>query len=94
VSPKYARSGQHVTNGVKLIKKNHFGCLREVARERATRRYGRPVAADWQICIAFEFLKGNPADAVDRPKVERSLLQTYDLDQTAELIEACRVPDC
>jgi integrase len=38
--------------------------------------------------VKWEFLNRNPADAVNPPKVERSLMQTYDLDQTAELIEA------
>src|SRR4030095_16348086 len=32
----------------------------------------------------------NPAEAVDPPKVERSTMQTYDINQTAELIEAMR----
>jgi integrase len=40
--------------------------------------------------VKWELLNRNPADSVDPPKVERSLLQTYDLDQTAALIEAMR----
>jgi integrase len=32
----------------------------------------------------------NPADAVDPPKVERGTMSTYDLAQTAELIESIR----
>ena len=32
----------------------------------------------------------NPADAVDPPKASRTTMQTYDLAQTAELIEAVR----
>ena len=32
----------------------------------------------------------NPADAVDPPKTVADMMNTYDLDQTAELIEAMR----
>jgi integrase len=32
----------------------------------------------------------NPANAVDPPKVERSAMRTYDITQTAALIEALR----
>jgi integrase len=35
-------------------------------------------------------LHRNPADAVNPPKVERAVMQTYDLDQTATLIDAMR----
>jgi integrase len=35
-------------------------------------------------------LARNPADAVDPPKVHRQAMQTYDLEQTAQLIEALR----
>jgi integrase len=40
--------------------------------------------------VKWELLTRNPADAVDPPKTGRVLMQTYDLDQTAELIEAMR----
>jgi integrase len=35
-------------------------------------------------------LTRNPADAVDPPRTARGPMNTYDLDQTAELIEAMR----
>ena len=40
--------------------------------------------------VKWELLNRNPADAVDPPRTDRGLMQTYDLDQTAELIEAMR----
>jgi integrase len=40
--------------------------------------------------VKWELLNRNPADAVDPPKVEWKPVQTYDLPQTAELIEAVR----
>jgi integrase len=40
--------------------------------------------------VRWQLLARNPADAVDPPKVERKTLQTYDLPQTATLIEAMR----
>jgi integrase len=40
--------------------------------------------------VRWEFLNRNPADAVDPPKVDWKPMQTYDLPQTAELIEAVR----
>lgn len=40
--------------------------------------------------VKWEILHRNPADAVDPPKVERKTMQTYDLSQTAKLIEAMR----
>jgi integrase len=40
--------------------------------------------------VKWELLVRNPASAVDPPKVARSAMQTYDLGQTAELIEAVR----
>jgi integrase len=40
--------------------------------------------------VRWELLARNPADAVDPPKVERKTLQTYDLTQTADIIEAFR----
>jgi integrase len=40
--------------------------------------------------VRWELLARNPADAVDPPKVERAALTTYDIDQTAELLERLR----
>jgi integrase len=40
--------------------------------------------------VRWELLTRNPADAVDPPKAERAALTTYDMDQTAELLEALR----
>jgi integrase len=40
--------------------------------------------------VRWELLARNPADAVDPPKVDWKPMQTYDLPQTAELIEAVR----
>ena len=40
--------------------------------------------------VKWEMLVRNPADAVDPPKAYRATMQTYDLAQTAELIEAVR----
>jgi integrase len=40
--------------------------------------------------VKWELLTRNPADAVDPPKSDRGMMRTYDLDQTAELIEAFR----
>lgn len=40
--------------------------------------------------VKWEILNRNPVDAVDPPKSVRAPMQTYDLDQTAELIEAMR----
>jgi len=40
--------------------------------------------------VRWKMLSSNPADAVDPPKVERSTLHTYDMSQTADLIEGLR----
>jgi len=40
--------------------------------------------------VKWELLARNPTDAVDPPKTDRRFMQTYDLDQTAELLEAMR----
>jgi integrase len=40
--------------------------------------------------VKWELLTRNPADAVDPPRTARGPMNTYDLDQTAELIEAMR----
>ncbi|MCS3896449.1 integrase [Bradyrhizobium japonicum USDA 38] len=40
--------------------------------------------------VKWELMTRNPADAVDPPKVEWKPVSTYDLPQTAEIIEATR----
>jgi integrase len=40
--------------------------------------------------VRWELLLRNPADAVDPPKVEREPMTTFDIAQTAELLEALR----
>jgi integrase len=40
--------------------------------------------------VKWEMLVRNPAGSVDPPKVRRASMQTYDLEQTADLIEAAR----
>jgi len=40
--------------------------------------------------VRWQMLPRNPADAVDPPKVERPTMSTYDMDQTAELLDAVR----
>ena len=40
--------------------------------------------------VRWGLLAKNPADAVDPPKVERPTLTTYDMGQTAELLDAAR----
>lgn len=40
--------------------------------------------------VRWEILIRNPADAVDPPKVERAAMNTYDLAQTAELLDVMR----
>jgi len=40
--------------------------------------------------VKWQLLARNPADAVEPPKVERQRLETYDMGQTVELIEALR----
>lgn len=40
--------------------------------------------------VKWEILHRNPCDAVDPPKVERTAMHTFDLPQTAELIDALR----
>ena len=40
--------------------------------------------------VRWEILNRNPADAVDPPKIEWKPVQTYDLAQTADVIEAFR----
>ena len=43
-----------------------------------------------QQAVVWGMLARNPATLVKPPKVERGTLQTYDLDQTADLLEALR----
>lgn len=40
--------------------------------------------------VRWQLLVRNPADAVDPPKVERHRMNTYDMGQTASLLEAVR----
>ncbi|MFI0844401.1 tyrosine-type recombinase/integrase [Mesorhizobium sp. IMUNJ 23232] len=40
--------------------------------------------------VKWELLNRNPADAVSPPKVERGTMNTYDMPQTAELVESVR----
>jgi integrase len=40
--------------------------------------------------VRWEMLTRNPSDAIDPPRVERKTMTTFDLAQTAELIEALR----
>ena len=40
--------------------------------------------------VRWQVLPRNPLDAVDPPRVERSAMRTYDLPQTADLIDATR----
>ena len=37
--------------------------------------------------VRWELLSRNPADAVDPPKVERGAMTTFDMAQTADLLE-------
>jgi hypothetical protein len=43
-----------------------------------------------QQAVKWNMLKGNPADAVDPPKVERASMRVLDADGTIEVIEAAR----
>ena len=40
--------------------------------------------------VKWEMLTRNPSEAVKPPRVERGKMQTYDVDQTVELLEAVR----
>jgi integrase len=46
--------------------------------------------AAMQQAVKWRMLARNSADAVDPPKIERSAMNTYDLAQTADLIDAAR----
>src|SRR5262249_51200456 len=43
-----------------------------------------------QQALRWQLLARNPADAVKPPKIERKQLNTYDINQTAELLERLR----
>jgi integrase len=43
-----------------------------------------------QQAVRWQILARNPADAVKPPKVERAALETYDVAQTAELLDSMR----
>jgi integrase len=40
--------------------------------------------------VRWQLLARNPADAVDPPRIERKQMKTYDLGQTAQLLDAIR----
>jgi integrase len=40
--------------------------------------------------VRWQMLARNPVDAVDPPKIERATMNTYDMAQTAELLDAVR----
>jgi integrase len=46
--------------------------------------------AAMQQAMRWQILARNPADAVDPPKIERCAMTTYDLAQTADLLDATR----
>jgi integrase len=46
--------------------------------------------AAMQQAVRWQMLVRNPVDAVDPPKIERGAMTTYDLAQTADLIDATR----
>jgi integrase len=46
--------------------------------------------AAMQQAVRWQILVRNPVDAVDPPKIERGAMTTYDLAQTADLIDATR----
>ena len=46
--------------------------------------------ASMQQAVLWQMLARNPVDAVEPPKVERAVMTTYDLAQTADLIDATR----
>ena len=58
------------------------------------RQHGALPACHTQGChgqaVRWQMLARNPVDAVDPPKIERSAMSTYDLAQTADLIDATR----
>jgi integrase len=46
--------------------------------------------ASMRQAMRWQILARNPVDAVDPPKIERATMRTYDLAQTADLIDATR----
>jgi integrase len=46
--------------------------------------------ASMRQAVRWQMLARNPVDSVDPPKIERSAMRTYDLAQTADLIDATR----
>ncbi len=46
--------------------------------------------ASMRQAVRWQMLARNPVDAVDPPKIERGTMRTYDLAQTADLIDATR----
>ena len=46
--------------------------------------------ASMRQAVRWQMLARNPVDAVDPPKIERGAMTTYDLAQTADLIDATR----
>jgi integrase len=46
--------------------------------------------ASMRQAVRWQVLVRNPVDAIDPPKIERSAMTTYDLAQTADLIDATR----
>ena len=46
--------------------------------------------ASMRQAVRWQILAHNPVDAVDPPKIERATVRTYDLAQTADLIDATR----
>jgi hypothetical protein len=46
--------------------------------------------ASMRQAVRWQILARNPVDAVDPPKIERATMRTYDLAQTADLIDATR----
>ena len=46
--------------------------------------------ASMRQAVLWQMLARNPVDAVEPPKIERSAMNTYDLAQTADLIDATR----
>jgi integrase len=46
--------------------------------------------ASMRQAVRWQMLARNPVDAIDPPKIERSTMKTYDLAQTADLIDTTR----
>ena len=61
-----------------------MACLREQSHMHTVLKNALGQAVRWQL------LARNPADAVDPPRIERKQMKTYDLGQTAQLLDAIR----